>query len=240
MFFSKLKESFLDLIYPPYCFSCGGDIAPNEKILCHLCFRELEMISPKLRCPLCFSDRFTDKQKICHKCRDKISLLNGCAAAFDYDGSAISLVRHFKYANKPYLSKGLAAFMTLQYLRLGWPKPDYIIPVPISLTKWLTRGYNQSQMLAEEIASMLSSTCIQPLKKRLGGYSQAQLSKEERLQLALDNFTLKSDENLADKVLLIVDDVMTTGSTLQCCAERLLEGYPNKVYALSLCRATES
>ena len=66
------------------------------------------------------------------------------AAAFDYVGPAASLVKKLKYGNQPYLVKGMAGYLVAQFNELQWPFPDAIIPVPLSFSHWLERGYNQS------------------------------------------------------------------------------------------------
>jgi len=158
-------------------------------------------------------------------------------AAFDYEGPATSLVRHLKYANRPYLAQGMAAFLVVQFDQLQWPIPDALIPVPLSFTHWLQRGYNQSRLLAEEMGRLLTCPTWNALKRRSGNFSQAALTLEQRKSMDSQSFRRNLMYPLQGKVLLLIDDVMTSGLTLQRCAETLSTGDPAALYALAFCRA---
>src|SRR5262245_34544757 len=113
------------------------------------------------------------------------------AAVFDHIGPAATLVRKFKYSNQSYLAKGLAGFMALQFIRLNWPMPDLIVPVPISTAHWFDRGFNQSYLLARSLSDLLSCPVADILKRRSGDYSQAGLKRSDRLKLEKESFLLK-------------------------------------------------
>lgn len=166
----------------------------------------------------------------------KKPLFQRVGAAFDYMGPATALVKKLKYGNSPHLAKPCAAFLAMQYVQLGWQKVDYIIPVPMpSLRKWM-RGYNQSELIAKELSTLLGVPMLCALGRRLGELRQAQLSMEERQALTSSHFFLKTDPlQLEDKRLLVIDDVWTTGSTMRCCAEILAAGYPASLFALTVC-----
>jgi ComF family protein len=137
----------------------------------------------------------------------------------------------------PYLATGAGAYMAGQFLRLEWSMPDYIIPVPITrMHKW-ERGYNQSLLLAESMANLLSRPVLEALSRSSGDYSQAGLSRKQREQLQGQAFRLSVDISLENKNLLLVDDVMTTGTTMHRCTETLLTACPASVYGLAFCRA---
>lgn len=167
----------------------------------------------------------------------ELPLLKKCAAAFDYQGPAATLVLKMKYANQPYLAKGAGGFLAVQAMRLEWPLPDLIIPVPLTLVHQISRGYNQSLLLAESLGAILQRPVRQVLRRKLLDYSQAGMTKKQRMQLDGGTFSLKKNLDIKDKVIWIVDDVMTTGRTMNCCAEALYAGYPREVYGLLLCRA---
>jgi len=157
-------------------------------------------------------------------------------AVFNYEGPAASLIKRLKYAHQPYLAKGMAAFLVAQFDRLGWPMPDALIPVPLSFSRWLERGYNQSALLAEEMGSLLQRPVWHALKRKSGDFSQAALSSEKRKELDGSRFKLNPAFAFEGKILLVVDDVMTTGTTLRCCAEILNRENPAALYAMTFCR----
>lgn len=176
---------------------------------------------------------------MCSVCLRRRPVFDGLAAAFDYAGPAASLIRKLKYSDQPYLAKGCGAYLAAQVLRLEWPIPDAIVPVPLSLSHWFERGYNQSALMAETLSEILKSSVCHALKRKSGDYSQAGLSRQQRVQLDGSTIQLKQGLSLQDKHILLVDDVTTTGSTLRKCAEALLEASPSSIYGITVCRAVK-
>lgn len=236
--FSTLLRTFQSVIFPPLCLHCKETLSLPEYPLCKSCVGLLELINPEERCPLCFSGNFCANTHLCSECKKRPPLLNGIAAAFDYVGPASTLVRKIKYADQPYLTKGCAAFLSAQFLRLNWPMPDLIAPVPIAFTHLITRGYNQSQLLAQELGSLLDIQVVDLLERHSGDYSQAGLSRAQRLELKGHRIQLRTiKSNVEDKCILLIDDVLTSGSTMRKCAEALTAVFPSKIYGLAVCKA---
>lgn len=196
----------------------------------------LDMLRPEQRCTHCFRE-IDFLYQTCPFCRTKESSFHKVAAAFDYCGPAETLVKKMKYGNKPYLSEGMAAFMAAQFFNLNWPIPDIITSVPISPFRNLDRGYNQSRLIAEGLSHYIGSAYQELIYRQLGGYSQAGLNPAQRKSMPSNPFYLKKGVSIPDKCILLIDDVMTTGTTLEKCADALHEGYPAAVYALTFCKA---
>lgn len=233
----QVFAAFTDFVYPSSCLHCTAPMSYGEGHLCRVCVAQLELINPKERCPYCFSADYDPKQRVCYPCFLEAPILKRCAATFDYHGPAATLVLKMKYANQPYLAKGAGAYLAVQLMGLDWPMPDVIVPVPLTLAHRISRGYNQSLLLAESLGNILQCPVQQVLSRRWLDYSQAGMTKKQRLRLDADSFTLKKRIVIRDKVVLLIDDVMTTGQTMNCCAEALYSGFPQAVYGLSLCRA---
>lgn len=229
----SLASSFFYLIYPSTCIHCSVLLGNDFSVLCESCLHLMDLIDPAMRCSFCFSEYQND----CLECKHTPSLFAGIATAFDYVGPAATLIKKLKYGNQPYLAEGCSGFLAAQFLRLEWPMPDVIIPVPISRTRQWTRGYNQSLLLSQGLSKILNIPVQDSIKRKSGDFSQAGLSRKQRLELDGKNFILKSNQNIKNKTILLVDDVMTTGSTLFRCAEALLDEQPGKMYALTFCRA---
>jgi ComF family protein len=235
----KLQKSFFHLVYPTQCLHCQTLLPPSSLVLCSACAALLELIQLNERCPTCcgFSENFMTP---CADCLHYSSPYSRMAAAFDYEGPAASLVKRLKYGNQPYLAQGMAAFLFAQFDRLQWPTPDAIVPVPLSFTHWLERGYNQSALLAEEMGRLLLRPTWNLLKRQSGDFSQAALNLEQRKTLSGQSFQRNSRHSLEGKILLVIDDVMTSGLTLQRCAEALVQGNPRSLYALTFCRTLKN
>lgn len=233
----NLCHSLTHLIYPTKCVHCQALLPPQSLVLCEGCAPLLELISPHERCQACYAVLSHQESAVCRACVQFPSHYHLMAAAFDYEGPPASLVKKLKYGNQPYLAQGMAAFLVAQIDQLKWQMPDFLIPVPMPLIKKLERGYNQSELLAEEMGKLLGVPVLKALKRRSGDFSQAALKLEQRKMLEGSSFERDSKYALEGKVLLVVDDVMTSGLTFQRCAEALLEGNPALLYAIAFCRA---
>lgn len=232
------KKSLLNLLYPPHCLHCTESLESVDQLICANCSSLMELLNPIEYCNQCFSNICLLDDGICKLCHHKKQLIKRSASCFEYVGPAASIIKKFKYANNPQLARGIAAFMAAQFVLLDWPKPDLIAPVPITLTHWFERGYNQSALIAEHLGELIDAPVEELLVRSSGDFSQAGLNREQRQQLKAVSFKLKpSREKLYDKTLLLVDDVYTTGSTLECCASALSGGFPSQIYALTFCRA---
>lgn len=234
--FSDVFHSLINLLYPPLCLHCHSSLTQNSLIFCEECLKHFTLINPQERCPFCFSPEFSPERSVCQSCKTKKPLLNRIGSAFDYAGPAATLVKKLKYGDQPYLAEGAGAYLALQFFKLNWPMPDCIVPMPLSFARWVDRGYNQSLLLANSLGKILSRPVHNVLHRKSGGLSQAGQSYEQRHLLKSDEFSIKKNSSINDQCILLVDDVMTTGRSLSCCAEILLEGYPSSIYGLTLCR----
>lgn len=228
-------KSFGDLLYPPLCLHCKDTLNTDSSLLCKPCGNLLELIDPEQRCPYCFTQTSIANTP-CEECYKRPSLFYRVASCFDYEGPAATLISQLKFSNQSYLSKGMGAYLVAQLLKLDWPIPDVIIPVPISFTHWLGRGYNQSELLANCMGNLIGRPVINALKRRSGEFSQSGLSRKQRLGTSSEYLKLKKDTVLYDKTILLIDDVYTSGNTFRKCADALIAGYPNRIYGLTFCR----
>lgn len=223
----------LNLIFPPLCLHCDEVLEKSTHLFCKGCAGFFELIDPSNRCIYCFTEN--DVRRPCPECIRKRRWHVKIASALDYLGAASSLVKKLKYGSMPYLAKTGAAFMIAQFSRLGWPVPDLIIPVP---RRHLFQGTNHAHLLANCLSKNLQVECRTLIKRKAGDFSQARLSQAQRENLPRTSFYLKKETSLEDKIILLVDDVVTTGTTLHHCAETLSDAFPAKIYALNLARTT--
>jgi competence protein ComFC len=223
-------KTLLRLIYPPLCVHCKELQRSQRELLCSVCLNLLELIESSERCPVCFASRGSEIHTCTHSTFRH-------AAAFDYFGPAAALVRELKYSGRVDLAAPLAGYMGVQFSRLNWPLPDVIVPVPISFFRFLSRGYNQSTLLANHLGQILDRPVENILKRKSGDFSQSSLDKTHREQLSSHSFFWKKGADVADKVVLLIDDVATTKTTLSHCVALLREGFPRSVYALTVCIA---
>lgn len=230
-----LFKSMVDFVYPPLCLHCENFFEQDMKIFCRQCMQGFELIDPKGLCFHCFQ-RPKAFRGLCQECLRFRFFWVRQAACFEYKGPLITFLKFLKYRGYDGFAKGAAAFMAYQYFKLNWPIPDLIVPVPQDFLKRIQRGYNQSALLAQELSFLLKVPYYPVLFKRLGAYSQTSLSLKKRRGLSSKSFFLNKKNQVQDKVILLVDDVRTTGKTLEVCIETLHKGFPKKIYALTLCQ----
>ncbi len=187
------------------------------------------------RCTTCFNLKAPDRPcLLCHRIKIPYRAIG---AVFDYDGPASSLIKQLKYGNLDYLASPMGAYMTTQFIELNWPLPDLIVPVPIAAPHLISRGFNQSQLLAQTISTLLQRPLMLCLGRYAGNYSQAGLNREQRMETKKNTITLLTKEQVKNQTILLIDDVMTTGNTLRNCAKVLQQGSPKEVFVLTFCKA---
>lgn len=231
-----LRDSLVHLFYPTKCLHCSVLLDPGTVVLCSTCSSSLEVIDPSGRCTSCFHELDEENAFVCGECLHHQSAYLHIASVFDYEGTASSLVKQLKYGNKPYLSEGMGAFLAAQWHMLQWPIPDAIIAVPISFSRLFDRGYNQSALLAKKMGVLLGCPVLDALHRRSGDFSQAALTLKQRKALNQNTFTCNINCPIEGKTLLVIDDVITSGATLQRCGEALLERKAASLYALTFCK----
>lgn len=208
-----------NLIYPPKCGICGK---LNSNFLCNKCQRQLEAQS---------------KFKI-----EKISNGNYYFEEhlyiFEYQGMIRKVILNYKFNEKSYLYKTIVNFLLKNKKFFQNLKSyDTIIPVPISKVRKKERGYNQSELIAEEIAKCLSMEYNnQSLFKVKNIIEQSKLNREERQKNIQGVYELRNQEMLQGKKILLIDDIYTTGSTVNECSKILRKAQPQKIGVLTLAK----
>lgn len=233
----QLRSLLIDTLYPRSCLHCESNDLEEDHLLCSPCNDLLTPIDWNLRCPRCFSDNYHLRTNRCAHCLKRKSFISRSASIFEYLGPPASIIKQLKYSSKFFLAEGAGAFMAAQLLKSSWPLPDVIVPTPLSFSHYCLRGYNQSFLLAKALSRIISVPIQTPLSRSSLDYSQAGLSTQKRKSGKYVNIRLRNKKSLKDKTVLLIDDVSTTGTTLEKCAEALLEGYPASIWSLTFCRS---
>ena len=251
----KAKDAVLDILFPPICLNCQKPIDDRNKLICEKCL-SLIRLNNTLFCPVCRA-RLAENKKICHY--DSQYLL---AAAGNYDDPVLqNLIRYFKYK---YL-KGLAPILgeiAVNYIRnLKLEIRNFaVVPIPLHPAKERQRGFNQSKLIAEFLSKKLNLELIEPLKRIKNTEPQAKLkdqdkrnenilgcfeinphTKREWSPLAKDNFYSRSGvgvkNSIKGKNILLIDDVFTSGATINEAVKILKINGTSKIIALVIAKA---
>jgi ComF family protein len=162
--------------------------------------------------------------------------LAGIASTGTHTGKLREAVQGLKYDNNRRLSNPLGERLAARFAMLNWTI-DMVVPVPLHTKRLAERGYNQSQVIAEHLAAQTGLTCVQEaLQRDKFTRSQVELSARERL-LNLEDAFRGDPALLADRQVLLIDDVYTTGATLSNCARAALEAGARIVYGLTVTAA---
>jgi ComF family protein len=207
-----LLELLRDLLAPRDCPGCGG-VVERRAIFCPACAATVE------RCP------------------DAAGSV--CRAAHVFGGAVRDAIHRLKYGKRSDLAVPLGHLLRACLVREPIrDRVDFVVPVPLHLSRLVDRGFNQSGLLAGAVARHLSVPLrIGVLGRVATGPAQATLSRAERLVNVASSFRVARPRVVRGKHVLIIDDVITTGATLDACRRALLDAGAGRVTCLALARA---
>ena len=208
-------RDFSGIIFPRYCAACGNSLLSKEKIICLKCLHEI----PRTR-----FDQMPDNpmaQLFWGRCR-----IENAAAWFTFmEGSRYQKMLHLmKYKGRKDIAKHLGIYFGAELSQTLFAGADLIIPVPLHPGKLRQRGYNQSEYIAQGISVYLKKPVnTSSLLRKVANPTQTNKSGFDRWENVEGIFTVSEPEKLKEKHILLVDDVVTTGATMDACANALLQ-----------------
>jgi len=220
--------SVLDWIFPPSCLGCGKE----GVFICSKCFSDVNIV-PANVCNTC--GNFTSKKGYCPQCARYPISYSGFRAFAYYDGVIRKAIQQLKYHNDLGIGRYLSEFILKTYQRTTWDA-EIIVPIPIGETKREQRGYNQAERLAKPLAEKLGLEYRPEVLIRIHErYSQVGLNVDERRANVRDAFMARSKYVKGKKVLL-VDDVFTSGATMEAASREIIQAGANKVWCITLAK----
>lgn len=222
-----------EYLFPVFCLSCSGEGA----WLCDTC-RPMLAISAQYFCPVCHAS--TDHGAVCASCREKSYLTAHVAATKYEEDGLIGLILHtfkYQYAEDIFcvIDKILAEFLERE--KEMYRGVDIVVPVPLHKKRFAERGFNQAAAIGSSLARYAGIPFADRLLERVRDTPhQATLDRAGRLENVAEAFQLKDPVRIQGVSVLLVDDVLTTGSTLQECARALHAGGAGKISAFTLAR----
>lgn len=239
---TQFIRALLDTILPPICHICHSFI-PNAGTLhiCPDCRDQLPLVSSPLcsTCGIPFTGTGGDHH--CGVCLLHRPHFDTARAHFLYEGPIRDLIHSFKYSRNTHLRYPLA-LLTLEGLGnfLYDQRPHIIIPVPLHPSRLRQRGFNQAVLLGSTLSRRLSLPMLLDTLARIRQTEpQIELSAAERRLNVKGAFAVKKPERIAGKRILLLDDVMTTGSTMDECAKELKKAGAEMVIAATIARTAQ-
>ena len=233
-------SALAELCYPVRCWGCARDWPRPGELLCEECHEEL-VGHGLLRCGRC--GQFVGPEILvgggCWECRDRQFAFAAAVGAVPYGGVARGLVHRFKFNGHGYLAALMAELMgeVARQERLE-ALCEVVVAVPLHWRRRLGRGYDQSAVLAEEVGRRLALPVgRRAVARRRATAPQSGLSRSERMRNVAGSFTVTRPRAVAERTVLLVDDVLTTGATTDACAQALEEAGATRVFVLTFARA---
>ena len=225
----KLIELAVDSFFPRRCVGCGK----GGGFLCPECLGKLPRLFPPL-CPHC--GRPQANGIVCPSCRQRQTKIDGIRSLFRFDEVVRKAIHELKYRNLKAISPCLAELLA-DYLKKNPLPGEALVSVPLHPRRLRERGYNQSILLAGELGKRIGLPVIEDCLIRVK-QAQPQVRAgdvEERWRNVADAFMCR-DERISGKQIILIDDVCTSGATLESCAAALKNKRATSVWGLTLAR----
>jgi len=234
-----LLEAAVSLLFPSVCTICGRSIRAGE-YLCGDCETRVTRIVPPF-CQKCSEpfEGFITSRFTCANCAHRTIYFEAAVAAYRGRGIVRQIVHEFKYARQLHLRYLIARWLqaALDDERLRGHRFDVIVPVPLHPTRQRERGFNQAGVLGELLSAQTSIPAKPVLERIRYTTTQTALDRAERMENLHNAFRLRKNADVRGLRVLLVDDVLTTGSTLNECARILKRAGAFSVHAATAARA---
>ena len=234
-----LFRAIASLVYPPICTICSASVGLRE-YLCADCEAKLSRIVPPFcaKCSEPFDGAITNTFS-CANCSHRLLYFDAAVSAYRSRGVARNVILNFKYGRQFHLRHLVARWLIAAFddSRLRGRTFDVIVPVPLHPARERERGFNQAALLAERVGPSLGVPVRPVLQRVRYTTTQTAFDRAERIQNLRHAFRLRRNADVRSLRVLLIDDVLTTGSTLSECARVLKESGAHSVYAATAARA---
>ena len=217
----------MNFIYPPLCYLCDSRLEDEKGLICRACWEGLSLLKEN-DC----SDLWIRKDA-----GERVYFAR-LMALWEYDTHFQRIIHLLKYQGKRALAQQIGwRLADLISSDVEYREADLIIPVPLHPRKLRERGYNQSWLLCKAVSEKSGIKCRKGILKRIRyTRSQTELRAEERVENVRGAFKVAREGVIRDKILILVDDLVTTGSTINSCAQALISSGARRVLALAASR----
>ncbi|MBX7170420.1 MAG: ComF family protein [Pyrinomonadaceae bacterium] len=237
---SVFYDSLLTLIYPQACQICQKSVERQaDGFVCADCWEETPIFNGNEtlchKCGAFLLDKPSHFETFCRRCDD--DFYDSAKAAGTYEDALLTSILNLKH--KPFVPKTLGDLLLQTFLDSDFQNSDLIIPVPLSLKRFAERGFNQAELLADNLARQINLTVDKTsLKRRIHTEkSRRGMDRKSRMESVKNAFEVVSPRLIEGKKVLLIDDVFTSGATVSNCAKALKKAGAETVYVLTAARA---
>ncbi len=220
------------LFYPSLCACCDTELAGTEKVLCLGCTLQL---------PRTAYHHIMENRSF-QNFMGRIPIIRATSFVyFSKQGMVQHLLHRFKYKGRKEIGNYLGRLLAEELKKSNWLDTiDYIIPVPLHRTKMYKRGFNQAQSFAEGIAAVSGIPVLtQAITRNRPTETQTRKTRAARIENVRNIFSLKQPDKVGNKHILLVDDILTTGATLESCALALQQATRVRISIATLALAID-
>lgn len=232
----QIYTYIINFILPPRCLSCA-EMTISDRDFCANCWKNLNFIT-KPYCIICgykFNISILEEMK-CGKCLQTKPAYTLARSLIKFDEYSKKIIHAFKYKDKTILAKTFTRLLYNHYHQ-EFCYADLIVPVPMNRFKRLFRMYNPAFILALEISKIMNITMVPDmLIKTKWTKAQTYLSKNEREKNLSGSLIFNKKYQITDKKILLVDDVFTTGTTINKCSKILKAAGAQEIYVMTIAR----
>ncbi len=220
-----------DFLFPSKCVNCEAPVSIANNCLCKSCFNKISPINDG--CGLCSGSIAGGK---CGICSERKFYISRNVTLSEYSGVMKNVIHSYKFNKKKRLHTHIAE-TALSELKKYNIQFDIITSVPMNRTKQWQRGFNQSELIAKFLSERLDKPYLPLLKEKSRFKSQKTLGYRERFLNILDRYRILNTKKIKEKNIMLIDDVFTTGATINECARIIKSFGAEKVYSLTIARA---
>ena len=215
---SSVLDYFLDLLYPTKCILCRREMPPGKPSICPACQAVMPLAAGMKK-----RDRYFTE----------------CVSALRYEGDVKHAIRRYKFEEAQIYHIAFGELVAERIYEDLYGRFDILSWVPLSRDRRRDRGYDQVELIARDVSKRLNVPLVPLLRKKKGVKAQSlTFSVEERRQNIADAYRMKRNANVMGQRVLIIDDVVTSGSTLSECAKTLMNAGAKEVLCATLATAS--
>lgn len=221
-----MLHDFISLFYPSVCAACGNSLYKHESVICNKCYISLPQSNYHKN----------PNNPLATVLKGRFPFVEASAFYLFKKGSRVQKLLHqLKYKNRPDIGVLIGEWMAEGMKDSEFAKADMILPIPLHPKRQLKRGYNQSTQLANGMGNKLLIPVLEDvLYRKAATKTQTKKGKSDRWDNVEEIFDVYPTANLEGKKIILIDDVITTGSTIEACANAIHKHKNVQLYILSM------